>query len=82
MKLHSMSIPAGGAKWPLTGGVPSQLSTSKDHVIKRVYLTGYADGSVRIWDATYPVLSFIYLFEGEVRVLYLLFIIIIFFKNF
>ncbi|XP_060674282.1 uncharacterized protein LOC107430890 isoform X2 [Ziziphus jujuba] len=67
MKLHSMSIPAGGAKWPLTGGVPSQLSTSKDHVIKRVYLTGYADGSVRIWDATYPVLSFIYLFEGEVQ---------------
>lgn len=77
-----MSIPASGAKWPLTGGLPSQLSTSKDHVIKRVYLTGYADGSVRIWDATYPVLSFVYHFEYEVRVLYLfVFICTVLVKN-
>lgn len=71
MKLGSMPIPAGGAKWPLTGGVPSQLCTSKDRRINSVYLAGYADGSVRIWDATYPVLSFKYLFKGEVTASYL-----------
>ncbi|CAM8949333.1 unnamed protein product [Rhodiola kirilowii] len=47
----------GSTKWPLTGGVPSQPSA--DHQIKRVYIGGYHDGSVRIWDATYPSLTFI-----------------------
>lgn len=63
-----MSSLADGAKWPLTGGVPSQLSTIKDRKTERVYLAGYSDGSVRIWDATLPVLSFVCLLEGQVRV--------------
>jgi hypothetical protein len=68
MKPPSTVTPASGAKWPLTGGVASQLSITKDNGIERVYLAGYSDGSIRIWDATCPVLSFICLLEGEVRV--------------
>lgn len=66
MNTVSMSTPAGGTKWPLTGGVPSQLSTAKDRKTERLYLAGYADGSVRIWDATFPVFSFICLLVGQV----------------
>ncbi|KAF4379109.1 hypothetical protein F8388_022196 [Cannabis sativa] len=67
MRTGSMSSPADGAKWPLTGGVPSQLSTTKDKKTERLYLAGYSDGSVRIWDATLPVLSFVLLLEGQVQ---------------
>lgn len=67
MRIGSTSSDADGAKWPLTGGVPSQLSTTKDKKTERVYLAGYSDGSVRIWDATLPVLSFACLLEGQVR---------------
>lgn len=45
------------AQWPLTGGVPSHLD---DYKLERLYIAGYQDGSVRIWDATYPCLSLIY----------------------
>ncbi|XP_059428888.1 uncharacterized protein LOC132162629 isoform X1 [Corylus avellana] len=67
MKPPSTVTPASVAKWPLTGGVASQLSITKDNGIERVYLAGYSDGSIRLWDATYPVLSFICLVEGEVQ---------------
>ncbi|PQQ01050.1 uncharacterized protein Pyn_18909 [Prunus yedoensis var. nudiflora] len=63
----SIPNPSAGTKWPLTGGVPSQLSISKNNGIERVYLAGYSDGSVRIWNATYPLLSFICLVQGEVQ---------------
>ncbi|XVE97101.1 hypothetical protein REPUB_Repub02eG0281600 [Reevesia pubescens] len=72
-ELASMTKPgstppqAGGIKWPLTGGVPTQLSVTKDKGIDRVYIAGYQDGSVRIWDASYPVLSLICFLEGEVQ---------------
>ncbi|XP_024026433.1 uncharacterized protein LOC21399448 isoform X3 [Morus notabilis] len=65
LKPGSITTPASGVKWPLTGGVPSQLSTTKDKRIERLYLAGYSDGSVRIWDATLPVLSC--LLEGQVQ---------------
>lgn len=68
MNRGSIPNPSAGTKWPLTGGVPSQLSISKNNGIERVYLAGYSDGSVRIWNATYPLLSFICLVQGEVRV--------------
>ncbi|KAA8534064.1 hypothetical protein F0562_031743 [Nyssa sinensis] len=54
------------SKWPLTGGLPSQLSFSENNGIEKVYIAGYQDGSVRIWDATFPVLSLIFFFESEV----------------
>ncbi|XP_077212708.1 transducin family protein / WD-40 repeat family protein isoform X3 [Tasmannia lanceolata] len=54
-----------GTKWPLTGGVPSEFSPGEDDRVKRMYIAGYQDGSVRIWDATYPVLSLMFVMEGE-----------------
>lgn len=60
-----------GTKWPLTGGVPSQLLDSEERHIERLYIAGYKDGSVRVWDATYPVLSLIYLLGSEVSKFFL-----------
>ncbi|XP_020210711.1 uncharacterized protein LOC109795575 isoform X1 [Cajanus cajan] len=54
-----------GIKWPLTGGVPG-LSFKEDHPIIQIYITGYQDGSVRIWDATYPAFSLVYNIKSEV----------------
>jgi len=54
------------SNWPLTGGVPSQLSTVKGAEVNRVYFVGYSDGSVLVCDATHPVLSYICYVEGEV----------------
>lgn len=67
MKHVSTPTLTGRAKWPLTGGVPSQLSFAEGRRVERVYVAGYQDGSVRIWDATYPVLSLICVLEGEVQ---------------
>ncbi|XP_022767745.1 uncharacterized protein LOC111312058 isoform X3 [Durio zibethinus] len=67
MKPGSIPTPAGGIKWPLTGGIPSHLSVAKDNSIDSLYIAGYQDGSVRIWDASYPVLSLICFLEGEVQ---------------
>lgn len=66
IKLGSTPTPSSGIKWPLTGGVPTQLSVAKDNSIDRVYIAGYQDGSVRIWDASYPVLSLICFLKPEV----------------
>lgn len=71
-KLHSSHTQAGHIKWPLTGGVPSPVPITKCHSVDRVYLAGYHDGSVRIWDATYPVLKLICALDAEVRVLSIL----------
>ncbi|XP_057979666.1 uncharacterized protein LOC131165686 isoform X2 [Malania oleifera] len=56
-----------GMKWPFTGGVPCQISSAEDDGIKRVYIAGYQDGSVRMWDATYPTLSLIFILGSEVK---------------
>ncbi|MED6160716.1 hypothetical protein PIB30_054002 [Stylosanthes scabra] len=55
-----------GVKWPLTGGVPGQLFKEGHHIIQ-IYIAGYRDGSVRIWDATYPALSLVYNIKCEVN---------------
>ncbi|KAL9164964.1 hypothetical protein ABFS82_06G139200 [Erythranthe guttata] len=47
-------------KWPLTGGVPYQISTTEsNNIIERIYIGGYQDGTVRIFDATFPVLKLV-----------------------
>ncbi|KAH9736585.1 v-snare coiled-coil domain-containing protein [Citrus sinensis] len=66
-KLHSSHTQAGHIKWPLTGGVPSPVPITKCHSVDRVYLAGYHDGSVRIWDATYPVFKLICALDAEVQ---------------
>ncbi|KAG0546478.1 hypothetical protein BDA96_02G450500 [Sorghum bicolor] len=58
-------IPAN-MKWPLTGGVPSEMSLNEDHAVERIYIAGYQDGSVRIWDATFPVLMPMFVLDGKV----------------
>ncbi|TKY56875.1 Lethal(2) giant larvae protein-like SRO77 [Spatholobus suberectus] len=55
-----------GIKWPSTGGVPGQ-PFKEDHPIIQIYIAGYQDGSVRIWDATYPALSLVYDIKSEVN---------------
>ncbi|KAL3523990.1 hypothetical protein ACH5RR_016824 [Cinchona calisaya] len=51
------SMTKGTNRWPLAGGVPCQLSLAEDTGIERMYVAGYQDGTIRIWDATFPVLS-------------------------
>ncbi|KAK2980018.1 hypothetical protein RJ640_020044, partial [Escallonia rubra] len=66
-KCGSTQSLAGSTKWPLTGGVANQLSSAEDYTVERVYIAGYKDGSVRIWDATYPVLSLLCVLESEFK---------------
>ncbi|XP_054783752.1 uncharacterized protein LOC129290785 isoform X2 [Prosopis cineraria] len=65
MKTGSTPDSATRSKWPITGGVPSQLSRVKNTGVERVYLAGYSDGSVWMCDATLPMLSYICYIEGE-----------------
>ncbi|KAM7261741.1 hypothetical protein ACFE04_020818 [Oxalis oulophora] len=51
--------------WPVTGVVPCQLSANKYQVFDRVYIDGYQDRSIKLWDATYHVLSLIWTLECE-----------------
>ncbi|CAL5060886.1 unnamed protein product [Urochloa decumbens] len=57
---------SGNMKWPLTGGVPSEMSLNENHGVERLYIAGYQDGSVRIWDATFPVLMPMFVLDGKV----------------
>ncbi|XP_019084500.1 PREDICTED: uncharacterized protein LOC104708556 [Camelina sativa] len=66
-KARTPRTPSGeNAQWPLTGGVPSHLD---DYKLERLYMAGYQDGSVRIWDATYPCLSLMYVLEPKANVI-------------
>ncbi|XP_052199360.1 uncharacterized protein LOC127806244 isoform X2 [Diospyros lotus] len=65
-KCQTHIVTTASSKWPLTGGVSNQLSFAEDNGINRVYIAGYHDGSVRIWDATFPVLSLIFVLESEI----------------
>ncbi|KAF7825527.1 Syntaxin-binding protein 5 [Senna tora] len=67
MRTGSKFDSSTSSKWPLTGGVPSQLSTTKNSGVQRVYLAGYSDGSVWVCDATHPILSYICYIRGEVE---------------
>lgn len=60
-------LTGGSAKWPLRGGVPYQISTSECYTVERIYIGGYHDGSVRIWDASLPVLSLVSVLGFEVN---------------
>ncbi|XP_065853138.1 uncharacterized protein [Euphorbia lathyris] len=58
---------ASGKEWPLTGGVPVDLSSVEHIGVERVYIAGYQDGSVRLWNTLYGVLSLICVLEGKVE---------------
>ncbi|KAI8013684.1 Syntaxin-binding protein 5-like [Camellia lanceoleosa] len=57
----------GGMRWPLTGGISNRSLFTENNRVERVYVAGRQDGSVSIWDATYPVLSLICVLESEVK---------------
>lgn len=57
----------GSAKWPVSGGFPSQLSSDENIGVERIYIAGYQDGSIRIWDATFPVFSQIFVLTFKVE---------------
>ncbi|KAF6147020.1 hypothetical protein GIB67_036739 [Kingdonia uniflora] len=67
MRKSASSTLAASSKWHLTGGVPSQLSVSGDQAVEQVYIAGYQDGSVRMWDATNPILSLIFVLPSKVQ---------------
>lgn len=54
-------------KWPLNGGVPCHMTIPGERNIERLYIAGYQDGSVRIWDATYPLLLPLFTLDPEVK---------------
>ncbi|XP_042050091.1 uncharacterized protein LOC121795616 isoform X1 [Salvia splendens] len=62
----TLTLP-GNKRWPLTGGVINPLSLGKDYKVQRLYVAGYDDGSVRIWDVTYPVFSPLCVLTNEVN---------------
>uniref|UniRef100_A0A8R7VAJ3 Uncharacterized protein n=1 Tax=Triticum urartu TaxID=4572 RepID=A0A8R7VAJ3_TRIUA len=57
---------SGNMKWPLTGGAPSEMSLKEDHVVERIYIAGYQDGSVRICDTTFPILMPMFVLDAKV----------------
>lgn len=59
----------GDVKWPVRGGFLSQLSSAENIGVERIYIAGYQDGYVRIWDATFPVLSPIFVLGLQVGVM-------------
>ncbi|XP_011084899.1 uncharacterized protein LOC105167041 [Sesamum indicum] len=66
-KQQSETLTGRSTKWPLTGGVPYRISETECNTIKRIYIGGYQDGSVRIWDATFPVLSLVSVLGFEIK---------------
>ncbi|XP_050209690.1 uncharacterized protein LOC126660311 [Mercurialis annua] len=53
--------------WPLTGGVPSLPHNTENYQVERLYIAGYQDGSVRIWDATNPIFAPVYVLGPEMK---------------
>lgn len=58
---------SGASRWPLTGGVYNHTSRAETNRIQRVFTAGYQDGSVRMWDATHPVLLLLCVLDREVK---------------
>ncbi|PSS34691.1 Syntaxin-binding protein 5-like [Actinidia chinensis var. chinensis] len=67
MKSGPTPILVGATRWPFTGGIANRSLCAEENRVERVYVAGYQDGSVQIWDATYPVLSLICVLESEVN---------------
>lgn len=53
-------------KMPLNSSIPGQLPPTKDDGIERVLVAGYLDGSVRLWNATFPVFPLLAVLESQV----------------
>ncbi|XP_021744915.1 uncharacterized protein LOC110710876 isoform X2 [Chenopodium quinoa] len=58
---------AEGSKWPLTGGLQREITSDEENAQKIIYIAGYQDGSVRIWDASNPIFPLVSVIEGQVH---------------
>ncbi|KAK4731093.1 hypothetical protein R3W88_024081 [Solanum pinnatisectum] len=63
----SAATSSGASRWPLTGGVYNHTSRAETNRIQRIFIAGYQDGSVRMWDATHPVLLLLCVMDREVK---------------
>ncbi|KAK6118274.1 hypothetical protein DH2020_048060 [Rehmannia glutinosa] len=63
--MSSTLILPGNKKWPLTGGISNHVSFGEETKVHRLYVAGYQDGSVRVWDATHPVFSLLCVLTDE-----------------
>ncbi|XP_059302303.1 uncharacterized protein LOC132054273 isoform X2 [Lycium ferocissimum] len=52
-------------KLPLSSSIPGQLPPTEDYGIERILVAGYLDGSVRLWNATFPVFTLIAVLESQ-----------------
>ncbi|MCE2054901.1 Lethal(2) giant larvae protein 1 [Datura stramonium] len=52
-------------KMPLSSSIPRQLPLTEDDGIERILVAGYLDGSVRLWNATFPVFKLIAVLESQ-----------------
>ncbi|KAG9157898.1 hypothetical protein Leryth_000073 [Lithospermum erythrorhizon] len=52
-------------KRAIAGGVLNHFPLNKDRIIEKLYVTGYQDASVWLWDATFPVLSLMCVIDSE-----------------
>ncbi|CAI9091731.1 OLC1v1026834C2 [Oldenlandia corymbosa var. corymbosa] len=66
-KLKVQQTMSSSKSWPVSGGVPGQMLSAEEHGIQRIYVAGYQDGTVRIWDATYPALSILFVLGLQVE---------------
>ncbi|XP_010676759.1 uncharacterized protein LOC104892503 isoform X2 [Beta vulgaris subsp. vulgaris] len=58
---------AVGRKWPLSGGVRSEITSPEEKSQELIYIVGYHDGSVRIWDSSNPIFPLVSTIEGQVH---------------
>ena len=49
----------GSPEWPVIGGFSSQINAAENIGVERIYIAGYQDGYVRIWDSTSLVFTLI-----------------------
>ncbi|PHT72599.1 hypothetical protein T459_23384 [Capsicum annuum] len=66
-KKLSAATSSRACRWPLTGGVYNHTSRAETNRIQRVFIAGYPDGSVRMWDATHPVFLLLCVLDREVK---------------
>ncbi|KAL9242597.1 hypothetical protein vseg_016583 [Gypsophila vaccaria] len=59
--------PGKRTKWPLTGGTQSEVSSADKKLQKEIFIVGYRDGSVRLWDVTSGRFSLVSILEGQVH---------------
>ncbi|EYU26793.1 hypothetical protein MIMGU_mgv1a0006321mg, partial [Erythranthe guttata] len=56
-----------GSEGNYFGALPQISTTESNNIIERIYIGGYQDGTVRIFDATFPVLKLVAVLGFEIK---------------